>query len=251
MGGRLPTISELRTLIKNCPATETGGKCGISDSCLSWNDCWSACGGCKYDESGKYSVFGDTYCFWSSLEPSDYTDNAWSVCFRYGSVGYNRKYNLSSVRCVRSGDTGNTGDLGATCTGSDKFCHSHDGLNWSDASSSYMDWDKAVAYCENLGGRFPTISELRTLIKNCPATETGGACKVTDNCLSWDKCRDACDGCSGASDGRYSELGDTGWFWSSSEQSDRTGGAWLVYFKYGKVANGSKNYSSRLVRCLR
>jgi hypothetical protein len=101
-----------------------------------------------------------------------------------------------TVDTGNTGNTGNTGDSGATCTGSDKFCHSHDGLNWSDASSNKMTWDEAITYCENLGGRLPTISELRTLIQNCPGTETGGECGVTDDCLSSDDCRtDPCDGC--------------------------------------------------------
>jgi len=123
-------------------------------------------------------------------------------------------------------------------------------LNWSDASSDYMTWDEAITYCENLGGRLPTISELRTLIQNCPATQTGGSCGVTESCLSISCWSDACSGCSGASDGRYSQLGDTGWFWSSSEQSGNADYAWIVNFKNGNVYSNSK-YGSDDVRCVR
>jgi hypothetical protein len=150
-----------------------------------------------------------------------------------------------------TGNTGDSGNTGATCTGSDKFCHSHDGLNWSDASSDYMTWDEAITYCENLGGRLPTISELRTLIQNCQGTETGGECGVTDSCLSSEDCwNDPCYGCEYDESGKYSVFGDTYWFWSSSEQSDYAGYAWGVYFGLGSVSDGYKHHSVS-VRCLR
>jgi hypothetical protein len=40
----------------------------------------------------------------------------------------------------------------------------------------------AAAYCTSLGGKIPTVAELRTLIESCPATATGGACLVTESC---------------------------------------------------------------------
>ena len=140
---------------------------------------------------------------------------------------------------------------GCTCPENNKFCHEHEGLNWSDASSDYMAWDDAVTYCENLGGRLPTISELRTLIQNCQATETGGECGVTDDCLSWDDCwNDACDGCGYDGSSKYSVFGDIYWFWSSSEQSDDANYAWGVKFSYGDVSFSNKvlNVSVRCVR---
>ncbi|HOB72608.1 MAG TPA: DUF1566 domain-containing protein [bacterium] len=148
-----------------------------------------------------------------------------------------------------AGDTGG-GETGATCTGSDKFCHSHDGLDWSDASSYYMTWSEATTYCENLGGSLPTISELRTLIQNCPATETGGECGVTDGCLSLGGCWDACGGCEVGESGKYSVFGDTNSFWSSSELSEDADKAWVMGFGYGGVGYGGKN-ALVFVRCVR
>ena len=138
------------------------------------------------------------------------------------------------------------------CTDNDKFCHSYDGLDWSDASSEKMNWDDAIKYCENLGGRLPTISELRTLIQNCPGTETGGECGVTDECLSYEDCRtDPCGGCEEDSSGKYSVFGDSDWFWSSSEQSGDAGRAWLVYFYNGSVLYYyTKYYFYYHVRCV-
>ena len=103
---RLPTISELRTLIQNCPATETGGECGVTDSCLSFSECRNddACFGCDNDnyDTGKYSKLGDSFSsFWSSSVHSDNSDSAWLVCFTNGLVSHYNKYNTFSVRCVR------------------------------------------------------------------------------------------------------------------------------------------------------
>lgn len=63
MGGRLPTIDELRMVIINCPATGIGGQSNNSeDDCLS-RDCRDrVCGeGCQMDfeDRGYYSAFGD------------------------------------------------------------------------------------------------------------------------------------------------------------------------------------------------
>jgi Nucleosome binding factor SPN, SPT16 subunit len=68
------------------------------------------------------------------------------------------------------------------------------GLIWSDKPSEMMMLDDAQNYCDNLvegvidDWRLPTIGELRTLIVNCPATEPGGVCGVTDECLLIDNC---------------------------------------------------------------
>ena len=131
------------------------------------------------------------------------------------------------------------------------FPNEHDGLYWSDASSSSMTWDEAIIYCENLGGRLPTISELRTLIQNCSATETGGECGVTDSCLSYGDCWNyACDKCKYDESGKYSVFGDANWFWSSSEPSDDTDRAWDVSFDGGSVGGYDKNLYND-VRCVK
>ena len=102
----LPTISELRTLIQNCSETQTGGSCGVTDSCLSYSECQniSACNGCGFDDSGKYSKLGDdddVWLWWSSSTRSDGTDGVWIVGFDYGYVGNGYKSNNFNVRCVR------------------------------------------------------------------------------------------------------------------------------------------------------
>ncbi len=142
---RLPSISELRTLIQNCPYMEypkpAGLKdnewCGVTDSCLMPDEsCDAACRSCPYDREtpGKYSKFGDTEIFWTSSTPweSSYSgDEGWRLGFnppkfiiQVEDLGSNR------VRCVRdilSGeDIENCGDgtvdEGEVCDGGTIGC---------------------------------------------------------------------------------------------------------------------------------
>ena len=130
------------------------------------------------------------------------------------------------------------------------FPHEHNGYSWSDVSG-YINWDDAKIYCQNLGGRLPTISELRMLIWNCPATEIGGECRVSENCSSFLDCNDnACSGCSSDETGKYSVFGDTRLFWSSTSQSDNNDRAWLVNFIAG-IVGGDVKPSLYNVRCVK
>jgi hypothetical protein len=135
--------------------------------------------------------------------------------------------------------------------------------DWTDGGGGY--WDDAVAYCAalSLGGyddwRLPTISELRSLIRGCPATETGGSCGVVDTCLSFDCWSARCEGCPvrDASTGVYAspELGGCGGdrCWSSSHPYPDGRGdsayAWYVQFGNGRVWFGE--VTSMFVRCVR
>lgn len=128
---------------------------------------------------------------------------------------------------------------------------------WTDSTSSltwqvmptggFMNWSNAKTHCSDLdldggGWRLPSIDELRTLIRGCPATEDGGSCNVEEGgCLRW-SCRDeTCDGCSGG-DGPASGCywpdnlqGGCTWYWSSSPVEDGDGVAWGVNFVFGHV----------------
>lgn len=122
---------------------------------------------------------------------------------------------------------------------------SSSGLVWSAKASYEMLYKDAVDYCDNLveggfdGWHLPTISELRTLIQNCPDTMTGGECGVTDDCLSSkEECyvRGICEPyiCSdgyGGDDDRFSKLGDKDNFISYSKVEDYNWeDAWGVSF---------------------
>ncbi|HOG43684.1 MAG TPA: DUF1566 domain-containing protein [bacterium] len=139
-----------------------------------------------------------------------------------------------------------------SCDGSGKgnFPYEHNGLYWSDKSPDKMTWDEAVEYCPNLDGRLPTISELRTLIQNCPGTETGGECEVTDSCLAFDCSYGPCGVCEYDQSGKYSVFGDAIWLWSSSERSDNPFHAWYANFENGSVSGYGK-ISKGSVRCVK
>ena len=138
-------------------------------------------------------------------------------------------------------------------------CTTIDGNIWSPKASSTMSWSDAIDYCNNLTAcgysdwHLPTISELRTLIQNCPGTVTGGSCGVTDSCLSYSSCwdEDSCWSCRYDDSGKYSKLGDTGWFWSSSTPSEHADRAWSVNFNYGFVGRYVKDNYNNYVRCVR
>jgi len=137
-------------------------------------------------------------------------------------------------------------------------------LVWQKLSDCCHEWDEAKSYCQNLnwGGyadwRLPSISELRSLVRGCPDTETGGSCRITDSCLDsscWDN---TCEGCSyddGPANGCYwpSQLsGDCYWYLSSSAVGG-SGYAWIVYFYNGTIYSyyGYGDDSVSHVRCVR
>jgi len=136
-------------------------------------------------------------------------------------------------------------------------------LTWQNPpAEEKMSWGEAKQYCSGLeldggGWRLPTIGELRTLIRGCPDTATGGECGVTDSCLS-SSCQDSCD-CSpggGPADGCYwpGEIeGPCDWYWSSLSLSDNDELAWYVSFDDGGVnyVVVSIGTADLHVRCLR
>lgn len=132
---------------------------------------------------------------------------------------------------------------------------SSSGLIWSRKKSN-LNWQDAYHYCPaNTDGdytdwRLPTIDELRTLIKNCPATETGGECEIITDCQYTSCFSEACAGCSSESgEEKYSKLGDTGIFWSSSKVVYKVH---IVDFDEGRifsVSNPLNEYYS--LRCVR
>ena len=119
-GWRLPNISELRTLVRNCSDIQTTGACGVKEeceacsvsaeqTCLDGSDCWnSSCNPEACTDNG-----GDTGCYWptplsgscewywSSSTRSSSNDSAWYIGFIEGYVNSAGKDSAHRVRCVR------------------------------------------------------------------------------------------------------------------------------------------------------
>ena len=100
---------------------------------------------------------------------------------------------------------------------------SSSGKVWSDRSSSTMTWANAKTYCDNLttGGFYdwhlPSINELRTLITNCSATQTGGSCGITNSCSESSCQNDACTSCT--SNNTHSKINLSSSVWSTTSYS--------------------------------
>jgi len=135
-------------------------------------------------------------------------------------------------------------------------------LEWQQTpTGGALDWESAVIHCQTLelngsGWRLPNIEELRSLIRGCSASESGGACGATNTCVTYDVCLSACGGCdtdAGPAGGCYwpEELGGTcSWYWTSTALDDRPG-AWYVVFDYAHVCGRSPDFNYGLVRCVR
>lgn len=332
----LPLLSELRTLIQNCPSTETGGVCETVDNYDSYYEkpYTRYCDGCELVNENEYSKFWETGIFWSSH--SFLSDNAWSVNFFRGQIlNYIRKDELLSVRCVRA-DKGETrsgqkcealvedglwnsvDEITQTWNGSEwepsllgsydekpttteckyvckdgysfynNVCSENQVIQkWSVISEKKMSLSDAVNFCENLEENgtddwfLPSVSELRTLVKNCARTKTGGDCGLTDNCLTgggyfvidecdcmgcssgWECYEDECDcycgdeskdvrydSCPPRNDIYYSKLGDTESLWTRSSRTDIKEHNWLINFNNGTFFSESKD-NEFFVRCMR
>ena len=120
-GWHLPTISELRTLIKSCDGTVTNSNgtfmsntCGVWDDynyddtdhdCLSYTDCFleNKCRSCSADSTGGHSKFSETGNFWSLSALADSPSSVWTVNFSDASINYYSKTSSTYyyVRCVK------------------------------------------------------------------------------------------------------------------------------------------------------
>ena len=119
-GWRLPNISELRTLVRNCADIETGGGCGVLDVCppcgvYSGGACLilATCKGLNCTPSACTDDGGPEGCYWSpdiggvcgwfwSLSAETLNTCQYVVDFVKGEVGCSVKSSSSGyARCVR------------------------------------------------------------------------------------------------------------------------------------------------------
>ncbi|MBR6421584.1 DUF1566 domain-containing protein [bacterium] len=95
----LPTIDELRTLVRKCPQLETGGACQISEECSDPENCWvsEACE-CSL-ENEIFSKLYDTEELWSSTEINS---KFWTLDFDKPDL--NLQYDIPDfkTRCTRN-----------------------------------------------------------------------------------------------------------------------------------------------------
>jgi hypothetical protein len=169
-----------------------------------------------------------------------------SACRSLGAPGGDCA--AGECRCLGGPDADADADDGPACPPG-TWCDPVSGLMWQDPpDGTRMHWYAAGAQCDrlSLGGRgdwsLPTINQLRSFIRGCTATMTGGECGVSDECLrdgcgSWPPC-DGCDRLAGpGSGGCYWDAAVSGScddpYWSSSSQPGPRPYAWHVSFSAG------------------
>ncbi|MBW2457725.1 MAG: DUF1566 domain-containing protein [Deltaproteobacteria bacterium] len=102
---RLPTISDLRTLVRGCPTQSPDGACGVADDCLS-NSCTDTCFPCVSGQgptSGCYGpaeLSGECGSYWSSSSWNGDGSVWWDFDFEDGFIDTS-DYEVDLVRCVR------------------------------------------------------------------------------------------------------------------------------------------------------
>lgn len=104
---RLPSISELKTLIVGCQSATDA--CKVSDVCLSAGCRSKGCSCLDYRGKGEDGFYwqrsvwqGGGNWFWSSSVLSDSPESAWRVAFDNGDISPNKQSVENSVRCVRN-----------------------------------------------------------------------------------------------------------------------------------------------------
>jgi hypothetical protein len=124
-------------------------------------------------------------------------------------------------------------------------------------------WDDAIARCQGLtlgdseDWYVPNLTELRTLVRGCPATEIGGACPLLDGSTFSDfepACRGCDDGQGPGEGGCYwpSELAGScqDYHWSSSEDAEDSDFVFPILFRDARISRGLKPFGN-YVRCVR
>jgi hypothetical protein len=100
---RLPTVTELRTLIRTCPDTMPGGACQVGDGCLT-EDCeTSACNGCSTEGTDLPPEIQDFELGFhlTANRVADKSDRAWLMWGMDGSIVNGQDNQVGCFRCVR------------------------------------------------------------------------------------------------------------------------------------------------------
>ncbi|MCP4676024.1 MAG: DUF1566 domain-containing protein [Deltaproteobacteria bacterium] len=280
---RLPTINELSSLLRGCSSSD----CPLSDPDVLNADIGESpdCEKCDNrkgpgNDGCYWSADFDDMCdyepYWSSSQDKSYDNLAWNLAFDDGGFSLSQVTRSKAVRCVRSDGDTDTEDSGTDSSDTDTvWCSgwydekSH--LCWEDPPGNMPDagtynYSDADEHCKDMDSSWhiPSIEELRSLVRNCSASEwnllsdQGGACQVSNDCNSV-SCRDSsCEApCEDNPDCYWdSELsgscsGDGDWnrlYWSSINKGDSNNEAWTLSFYNGDIVSRRKDYDAR-IRC--
>lgn len=140
------------------------------------------------------------------------------------------------------------------------------GLTWeTHPTDAEVDWTQAGDHCSGLDGgagwRLPDIDELRSLIRGCPDTVTGGACNESVACPGADStcCNQPCMGCGWLTGpgpgGCYwpdALQGLCDWYWSATTAGSFTTYACFAHFAVGHLSHDDRSHAeTHHVMCVR
>jgi Protein of unknown function (DUF1566) len=213
---RIPTIDELRSLIRGCPDTETGGSCAVTEE-VGLEGFNGSCKGCARFKGpgvgGNYwdpalDGYDDQRCWGSTWSFPTYGKMVLFVDFTNGKVGTELRSDDGSdeegeywyefdIRCVRSDIDTDTGPPAPAPDCDGGKLDENTGLCWMDpAAALRYDWQGAIDYCDELDLEghadwyLPSKQELIDLLEGgCDEgvlTGTGGWC---NNCRDSESCR--------------------------------------------------------------
>lgn len=178
---RLPSISELRNLIRNCQYTESKGECKVTEYCTDLFCFDDSCYGCE--EGGEYSRIGATGTFWSTTPADDYS--MWAVDFNIGGLkkgGISDKdshpIDYLDVICIRN-KTGN--ERRFPCGGLPEH-----GM-WNSAESIVQIWDGTqwVPSAEGTYNEEPSEKECRFKCDEGYVSGDAGICVLKKMSEKW------------------------------------------------------------------
>ena len=246
----MPEIDHLRMLIQNHPGTAVDGRCKIFQYKSANYDYSKSCHGIK---GSNFSKLGDTVELWSASDVANVSSynvhwwDFWFVDFNNGGIDMRGMGAGMHVRCIRCENEEDCSMFYSEEINSENQLKKIGKFEWSSAFRN--------GSCEELvedghdDWRLPNIDELRTLIRNHPGTVSGGKCKISErNGRLDDEYFD--ENCYGIEGDNFSKLGDSGWLWSSSPESEGDL-YWAVYFDNGGLAPFRRNYFSFYQRCVR
>lgn len=141
------------------------------------------------------------------------------------------------------------------------------GLMWQMNDTGYFLWEAAIDHCDSLvwagyqDWSLPTLDQMRTLIRGCPDTQSGGACQVSDSCVEWD-CYDgdvcACEFATGPGPGgRYWPAvmkGEGNSTWTATMGPGGDWGEdwpWTINFADANIHKGFQTPEGNHLRCVR
>lgn len=203
---REPDLSEIRTLIRNCPSTITGGDCNLTTSCAYRND---ACDGCNYDDNGKYNLFGDSGIFVSTTVHDGWAEHYLYVDFDYAALyDYGTYPNKSRLhRCVRSSicdqnyfwngsECEAAPSQTANCIGlpenaewnkADKITQTWNGYQWLPTTKGIFDPTESTSDChfKCASGYSWNGSQCKKIPECEPVNNNSAPCIDTENGIIW------------------------------------------------------------------